>query len=321
MKYSTKWSHRLPLIPVICLGAIFMGYPALGEETPWTLSANESDLLQEDAPVVQTPAIGGETYLPGISLAEVLVLAIQNNPDLRVLKAEVNASQMQWLAEGLLPNPTVTGGRKKVSGGPSGPVVEFEQELPVNGSLKMERESARLGYRAAEVAALRKTQEILHQVQVQAIKVLAAKASELVEKENLRIITESFNLVTNRFESGLVAELPLSLAKAERGAAENSAQLAAKEITIQREKLAILLGLSEGELPAIGGSIHATLLPPDVRQRGASRDDLRAKDLEVQSAQAMVEAARRARIPNPTLGYSREEAGDDTENFFTLSLE
>ncbi len=314
--------HRSLELTLALIGMTCLVGQAIGQESPLSPSPQEAELLQE-APVevAQTTSQPRLTAFEGIRIEEVLRMAIERNPDLQVLKAKVKASQMQWLAEGLLPNPEVTGGSKKVSGDSSGPVLELSQEIPVNGSLRLERESARLEYQASQAESLRKTQEILHRVEVQVIELLSAKEAEVVENENLRITTESYGLVADRFESGLESELPLSLSRAEKGSAENSARLANREVILQREKLAAFLGITEAELPAVGGSLVESLLPDRIEEVGLEREDLRAKDLEVRSAQTEVEAARRARIPNPVLGYSREEAGKDTENFFTLSLE
>ncbi len=315
-RLESKW-----LVPILII--MIWGPLAWSQDSPLAPSTEESKLLQE-APATENRIQSSQPaskVFDGIGMSEVLELGIRNNPELQILKATVKASQMHWLAEGLLPNPQVTGGAKKVSGDSSGPVVEFSQEIPFNGSLRMERESARLGYRAQEALALRETQRILNEIQIRIVELLYAKTAEEVENENLRITTDSYNLVSNRFESGLIPELPLSLARAEKGTADNSTQLARREVKIQRGKLAVLLGLTEPELPLIGGSLDTTILPPSLREDGLDREDLRAKELEVQSARADVEAARRSRVPNPVLGYAREEAGNDTENFFTLSLE
>lgn len=292
------------------------------QSSPESLTRSESHLLQE-APAAPSSEVqtSSDFEFEGAGMEEILHLAISHSPELRVLQARVEASRMRQLAAGLLPNPEVAGGAKTQSGGGSGPILEISQEIPWNGALRLERESARLGHRAEEARAVRETQVALHRVQSQIVETLSAQAAEALEEQNLHIATDSHDLVANRFESGLVAELPLSLARAEKGAAENSARLAQREVALQRERLAALVGVAESDLPPIGGSLRTPLVRPESLPESPTRGDLRAKDFEIQSAEAEVEAARRARVPNPVLGYSREEAGSETENFFRIGLE
>jgi outer membrane protein TolC len=302
--------------------------PAVTPEEARALSPQEAPIQPTDpflaqevpnqVPLSTAPA---DSVAVGVSLEEVMEMAIAQSPELRVLKAEVNESQMRALATGLLPNPAVSGGWKKVSGGDTGPLLEVAQEIPINGVLGLQRSAAWLSYRADQTESLRKTQVFLHKVQQGYVRWVTARALSDLENAHERISERSLNLVNNRFETGLVAELPLSLAKAEHAARVQSARLAEREVGVAAERLAGLLGVPGETLEQPSGDPRETLLDANLNPEDFVRPDLEASRLRVQSVDRQVQAANRARLPNPVLGYSREEAGDETENFFSVGIE
>ncbi|MCA9437678.1 MAG: TolC family protein, partial [Candidatus Omnitrophica bacterium] len=238
----------------------------------------------------------------GIGLEEVLDIALTKSPDLAVQRSRLNESKMRALATGLLPNPHVGGGSKKVSGGGSGPLLEISQEIPINGVLKLERRSADLQYNANRNMLMRQTQVILIEVERAYLGVLSALEERNVEKQAVDISKNSKVIATDRFNSGVISALPFSLAQAEYSNALKSLNLAENDVILARQELAQTLGMEEAQLPSISGNIHDSFLPPDLDPANFHRPDKTAAGLRVQSAQTAVSAAQRARIPNPVLG-------------------
>ena len=257
----------------------------------------------------------------GFDLNTILDLACRQSPRLSVQRAKLTASQMQAMATGLLPNPNVEGGVKKVSGDDSGPLLSISQELPVNGALGLERQAANLEYSAESAALSREVQTILSEVQIAYTHLLATMELCGVEEHGLEVAGSSLKLVSETLKAGLVSPLPYNLAVAEYSNAKTAHMLAQQESLLARGELAALLGMKGESLPNVSGDLRQTLLPAGIDPSRRNRADLRAANLRIQAAQSSVAAADRARIPNPVVGYSREEAGDDTENFFTIGLE
>ncbi|MCB9781623.1 MAG: TolC family protein [Candidatus Omnitrophica bacterium] len=329
MSRDNRWKSCLGL--VLILGA---GIPVMGEPVPSPMALSESELqtVQDSAPVpiaLQDANAGAPGGMPpgdlstemGAGLQEILDIALAQSPNLAVQRSKLNESKMRALATGLLPNPQVGGGAKKVSGGGTGPLLEISQEVPVNGVRQLERRSADLQYNADRNALMRETQVILIDVERAFLGVLAAMEEREVESQAVEISKNSKDIAADRFNSGVISSLPSSLAQAEYANALKSLNLAEKDVLLARQELARTLGLSEPELPQINGSIHESFLPPNLDPENFQRPDKTAASLRVQSAQTSVSAAQRARIPNPVLGYSREEAGSDTENFFKVGFE
>lgn len=261
-----------------------------------------------------------EPVANGIDLSGLLDLAIVQSPKLSVQRAKVGESQMNALATGLFPNPVVEGGGKKVSGGESGLVLGINQELPVNGSRRLERQAATLLHSAQRANLEREIQVVLSEVEDAFVSVLAAQELMSVDKRGLETANDSLKLVSDNYKAGLATSLPLSLALSEQATAKKTLNLSENQVRVTRSKLAGLLSLSESALPSVIGDLKHPILSPELDTGSLERPDLRAAELKVQAAQNKTEAERRKRIPNPTLGYQREE-GEDTEDFFTVGME
>ncbi|MBW7940084.1 MAG: TolC family protein, partial [Candidatus Omnitrophica bacterium] len=256
------------------------------------LAANDLP-LEEEAPIETSQGAAGSVS----SLDSLLNMAIRQSPKLSVQRNKVNESQMRVMAAGLLPNPSIEVGRKKVSGGDSGPLLSVSQELPLNGALGFERQAAGWEYNAQQAALSREIQLVLAEVQLAFIHVLAAGNLLAIEQEGVAIAGQSLKLVSDTLKAGLVSTLPYNLAS-----------------------LAALLGIPLSGLDPVQGDLRASLLPAGWNGSQVRRSDLQAADYRLRATQAQVAAADRARLPNPVIGYSREEA-DETENFFSIGLE
>lgn len=232
----------------------------------------------------------------------------------------MNESQMRVLAAGLLPNPSIEVGRKKVSGGDSGPLLSVSQELPLNGALGFERQAAGWEYNAQQATLAREIQLVLAEVQSAFIHVLAAGNLLAIEQEGVAIAGQSLKLVSDTLKAGLVSTLPYNLAQAEYANSRAFEVIAQKEYQLAQESLAALLGIPLSGLAPVQGDLHASLLPAGWDGSQVRRSDLQAADYRLRATQAQVAAADRARLPNPVIGYSREEA-DETENSFSIGLE
>jgi len=302
--------------------------PPVIEPDPNQTNSAEADPLQPQ--LAAAPDEAGRHGLPpvaarpetmpeqGIALEGILDLAIKQNPSLVVARARVGESEMRSLASGLLPNPEVVAGVKEVTGNGSGGVFEITQELPVNRSRDYERRAARLDYEADRADLSREIQVILRSVETAYVQVLAAREVSQVERRGMEVAGDSLALVSETLKAGLVSSLPYSLALTEFSNAKNSRLLAEKEFQLARQELAALLGMEEASLSPVAGDLHESLLPPSTVPE--NRHDLRAAGLRVQAADSSVASARRERIPNPVLGFSREETDTETEEIFSVGI-
>jgi outer membrane protein TolC len=282
--------------------------------------------LQAEAPREEVAALPfespGVVSAPpdGIGLDRLISIALERSPRLAVQRAKVGESRAQALGAGLLPNPEFEGGAKKVSGDGTGPVIGVNQELPINGVLGLQRRAAGFEYSAEQARLDREVQVVLADVERAFVAVLAAGRKVDVDARGLETASQSLQLVSDTFQAGLVSSLPLGLARSERANAKRTLALSEKNLQLERHGLALILGIEANDLPALSGDLNATLLDPAEVSAQANRPDLRAANLNLQAAQTNVQAAQRARIPNPVLGYAREESDQETEDFFKIGL-
>ena len=257
----------------------------------------------------------------GAPLSVLLDWALAHSPALAVQRAKLGEARMNALAAGRLPNPEVTGGGKKVGGEHSGPVFEIGQELPVNRALGLQRRAAFLARDSVSRTLEREIQIVLTEVQRAYVDVLAASEELKTAGKALRISKGSFDILSSRKGSGLISPLPYNLAAADFANARRAERLAETELGLARAKLAQIVGIPEAGLPHVAGNLRAPFLSVEVDPARFDRPDEAAARLRTQSARTAAEAADRARIPNPIVGYEREESGNETENSFKIGLE
>lgn len=275
-------------------------------------------IAHQSAPMFSQPSATPAQY--GVTLSDLLDLAIAQSPKLSVQRAKVGESQMAALATGLFPNPFIEGGGKHVSGGDSGLVLGINQELPLNGARRWERQAATLRFSAANAALEREIQVVFSEIESAYVEVLAAQSLVAADQRGLETASASLRLVSDSYRAGLASSLPLTLAVSVQANARKTLQLSEGQMQVTRAKLAGLLALHETSLQPVAGDLKHSILPPGLDPGVSNRPDLRAAQIKVQAAQSTTEADRRKMMPNPVLGYEREE-GEDTENFLTLGLE
>jgi outer membrane protein TolC len=115
--------------------------------------------------------------------------------------------------------------------------------------------------------------------------------------------------------------MPQSLAQADLATARIGTIQSSRELVRARQNLARKLAMDETQLQAVAGDLRASFLPADLDPSHYRRPDLEAWSMQGQAAQTDVAAAQRARIPNPVISYSREEAGHEIEHMFQVGIE
>jgi outer membrane protein TolC len=227
---------------------------------------------------------------------------------------------MRALASGLLPNPEIEAGTKRAREEGTGPTFGIKQELPINGALGLERQAADFGYSASRADLQREIQIALGEARTAYIEALSTRELKGIEEHGMQVASESLRLVSETLKAGLSSTLPYLLAQTEYANAKKSRQIADSNHRVARTRLARLLAMDESALPPLSGNLKETLVPPGSNLPIHSRPDLQASSLRVQSAQSSAASADRERIPNPVLGFTREETDESAENFFTIGL-
>ena len=284
--------------------------------------------LSVDNARMPVPAPAGHRFDPGdgLDITEVAMLAVANNPELRLARADAGVTRAQAFAAGLLPDPQLALSREAVLGSPAGATVAFSVGLTVDVAALLARSSTR----AAADAESRKTDLDLLWQEWQTV----AKARLLFVKLDA-IGREQATLAEQR--TRLRLRLDAATQAVKRGLATNDVatpQLAAFEDANRQwddqerqrnqatHDLHALLGVApDVALALVGPAEVGTLEAADVRAAIAAaprrRPDLLALQAGFEAQDERYRGALRAQFPAITLGPTRAR---DTSDVNTVGL-
>ena len=284
-----------------------------------------------DLPLPTQPALSdsldglqhdGMKLPPRLTVAQVALLAVRNNPDLRATRAQHGVAQAQVLQAGLLPNPQVTGSFLPILAGPgTTPAWNASISQDIRGLITLS--STR---RAAQAAANQIDAQILWQ-EWQVIGQARLLSVDIIEAERiLAVLAQTRDLLAARYDKSRLA-----VAAGNETLTVSAPDLAALQaITAQlndqnrqqlgrRHQLNALLGLAPDvalpldrapDIPPWNADAVARTLPT-LAQR---RPDLVALQLGYRAQNAKLRTAVLSRFPNLAFGAT---GGSDNTNVRT----
>lgn len=139
---------------------------------------------------------GGVSFDAPLSVSEVAVLAVQNNPDLRAVRAQHGVAQAQLLQAGLLPNPQATGAILPLVAGLGTTTAwnaGLSEDIRSLITLSTRRRSARESAKQIDAQILWQEWQVIGQARLLAV--------DLIEGErSLRLFVEARDLLAARAE-------------------------------------------------------------------------------------------------------------------------
>lgn len=324
--HSRSCRLAVPAILVVLLESCTAYRPLpLRDEAPL---ADDIAALKVDASAILPSSRGSRLFNvdDGLDLYEVSTLAVLNNPDLRVQRAALGVAGAQVFAAGLLPDPQLTTGVDRPTGGGTGLVNAWSAGLGYDIVPLITRQS-RLD---AEAGAQRKVQlDLLWQEWqvIQQARTLAVAMS--LEQDRLALLHRMLGLYRERYEHSSAA-----LARNDVTLDINGTDLTALLDTLSqinqleqthnqtRHDFNLLLGLQPDVTVGLVPLSPLTPLPAellgtklaDLSQR---RPDLLALQAGYASQEARVRAAVLAQLPS--LGIELHRARD-TGAVYTTGL-
>ena len=284
--------------------------------------------LSIDAARMPDGALASHRFDPtdGLDITEVAMLAVANNPELRLARAEAGVTRAQAFSAGLLPDPQLALSRETVMGSPAGATAAFTAGLTVDIAALLARSSTR----ATADAESRKTDLDLLWQEWQTL----AKARMLFVK--LDALSRSLAVLQTQREAlharvadaqrAIAAGLITSDAGTPQLTAYEDAPRQADDLERQRNQarhdLNALLGVApEVSLDLVGPADVATLDAAGVRDAVAlaprRRPDLLALQAGFEAQDDRYRGALRAQFPAITIGPTRAR---DTSNVNTVGL-
>ena len=245
-----------------------------------------------------------------LSPADLGILALQNSPDLRAIRAQHGIGQAQVIEAGLLPDPVLSGSYNVLLGGP-GIANAIGATLTANISALVTLSARR---RAAEASAMQVDANIVWQ-EWQVISRAQTLAIDLVEQDRLieRLQTTLALLRTRGDrESRAVAQGNATLQNlapfvAEVTALQTEYDIAALAQDRRWQELAALLGLRPDVRPRLSPDLRIPAVPEGelpglLATLPQRRPDLVALQLGYQSQEAGLRGAVLGQFPTITLG-------------------
>lgn len=271
------------------------------------------------------PALSTHRFDPsdGLDVTETAMLAVANNPELKVKRGELGLARAQAFAAGLLPDPQVNAGVDFPH--PSGPDLTEAYTLGVSEELgalltrSSRTAAARGAARQVNLDLLWAEWQTVAQARLLFGQVMALRATQQrldVEQAALSPVTryvemalQAGNLTHDAASAGLNADADVRRRQADNAIALHQAQ----------EDLHVLLGLAaQAPLDLVGDSEEATPTPADVEVALANlprrRPDLLALQAGYAAQDEKLRGAILAQFPALTLGFTRAR---DTSNINT----
>jgi outer membrane protein, heavy metal efflux system len=255
----------------------------------------------------------------GVFTIDALVArALAENPDLRAVRAEVDAARGRLLQAGLRPNPMLdVSAQQNVTGPDNNLAVGITQPLDLNG-----RKAGRVGIAERELAmkeaqVTNRARELGAEVRMKAGELLAAQRNLRITEELLAVNREALQLVAARVRRGAIPPLEENLERVEVNRLDASRQTLESQVEVLTLQLKVLAGFA----PEAPLSLRAELTAPSVtrtreaalREALSGRPDLLAARAEVAMSQAKIrkEEAEGRWDANVNVGYMRQNFGFD----------
>jgi outer membrane protein, heavy metal efflux system len=246
-------------------------------------------------------------------LAEV---AATNNPELRAVRADVEAASARVRQAGLRPNPMLDLGGQKAISPDNNLNVGLTVPLDLNG-----RREGRVGVAEQELAVKRaqladRERRLRADVLMKAGELFAARRTLEVADDLLRVNRESLSLVEQRVRQGAAPRLDEGLIRVEVNRLEAGRVVLASRLEVVGLQLRALAGMPVGAPFGVRGDLSSPPPVPAATQLApilADRPDVRAARTEIDVARAKVrkEQAEGRWDASVNVGYQRQEFGYD----------
>lgn len=254
------------------------------------------------------------------AINEIVALTQKQSAELTALEKEAEAKQALAVQSGAMTNPTLElqGSTGRMSGSPEerSASIGINQEIPLNGKLRLRREA---GQREAEAAQRQRDNAarlLKEEVSILAFDLVLADKRLKLAAGLVGLNRDLMAIAEERFKAGDIPELELNIAKVELARAESRLGEAERESRSLRTRMSSLTGLDEASCklsedlstPVVSQTIQELL-----KQALVSRPDLQALALERGKAETETRLAEAEALPNLTAGFFAQRERGSTE--------
>jgi outer membrane protein TolC len=284
--------------------------------------------VQVDATSLPFPQLAVHRFDPadGLDETEVAILAVANNPDLRLARDDLAIAHAQAFAAGLLPDPQLSFSHD-LSNNSAGPdaTKAFSLGLSYDINSLIQRvvgaRSARAEERKTSLTLLWQEWQVVSQARLLFTKLVHGRRLIRVLDDNRRLFADRVGRTTQAQERGLVASDTVLPALAALQDIDKQLYDAHKQANQNARDLNALLGLDvSAELPLqeTGGAFPAAVTPDQaLAELSRRRPDLLALAAAYQAQDQRYLGAILAQFPALNVGLTRAR---DTSNIYSNAL-
>lgn len=267
------------------------------------------DRLAHDQPLPPGP----------LTVAQVTALVVQNNPDLRALRAQHGVAQAQLIQAGVLPNPLLNLAVLPLLAG-VGTTTAWSAGLNFNfGALvtyRSRQEAAQKTVQQVDANILWREWQLAGEARLLAVDLIEGRRSVAVLTQSLDLLAQRGQRVETALGAGNLTLADAAPYLAARQAAQTLLDDTQRRLLIQRHQLNALLGLAPEAVVPLTDAVDLPPLDPAAIERDLPnlphrRPDLVALQLGYAAQDAKLRTALLSQFPALTLGA---QAGSDNAN-------
>ena len=267
-----------------------------------------------------------------LSLRNAWAMALMHNPELAAFSWEVRAAEARTLQASLRPNPEIGVVVENIGGsGSFGGAEEAETTLGMSYLLELggkrqkrtqvaelETETAGWDYEMRRI-------EVLTEVELRFIDVLAAQSHLELARQNADLAARVLEVVNKRIKSGAISPIEYDKQRVETVSARIALERAQRNVTVVRHRLAATWGSKTPRFESATGALAAVRPIPPIQELAdlvSQNPDIARWATEIAKRRAAVKLAEAEGIPDLTtgVGVRRFNQSDDTALVFEFSL-
>ena len=269
------------------------------------------------------PLFAGAHYDPrdGLDLTEVAMLAVANNPQLKVARDESAVAGAHLYAAGLPPDPQLSlSADVPTSHGPgltTATGIGLDYDVSALLGLPLARRAARFEKRRTDLTLLWQEWQVVGAARILAVRIRLGEQRLDLARERRRLLAAYSRELAGLLNSGDISLPMVSAARQALAAARQQALELAQQVADSRHALNALLGLDPNVRLPMDGSLTLPPIPEPPRSRLTRRPDILALQAGYASEDASLRKAILAQFPALNLGVNQAR---DTSNVHTIGF-
>jgi len=290
-----------------------------------------TDLRQAtvDATRMPLPELRTHRFDPsdGLDITETAMLAVANNPELRLARDDAGIARAQAFSAGLLPDPQISLSADHPSGNVPGSNINafgLGISYDINALLRhsAEKASARATQNKVELELLWKEWQTVAQARLLFVRSVFGERGLTVLEDERALFADRQARMGRAFDAGNVTADAIATNFAELKNTEQKIDDAQRKLAQNRHDLNTLLGLAPSAHPKLVGDAEVPLVDAArvralLSELPRRRPDLRALESGYRSQEQKYRATVLAQFPALTVGFNRAR---DTSGIYTTGF-